>query len=441
MPGINKIPTYNLKVVVQETGIKPDTLRAWERRYGLPTPERTSGGHRLYSQYDIETLKWLLARQDEGLSISRAVELWETLRKDGQDPLIAMSYGTQDSSRELTGVVSGATLDELREHWIDAVMAFDEPIAENILTQAFARYPVETVCIELLQKGLSQVGTMWYGSEASVQQEHFASALATRRLDALIAAAPSPTRRGRVIVGTPPGEEHTFSALVVTLLLRQRGWAVVYLGANVPLERLKSTIDKVNPELVVYIAMQLDTAASLLDVARFLQTEDVPFAFGGLIFNQIPYLVDRIPGYYLGERLEHAAEVAEKILTINPPISNGMATSKAYKEARENFMNVLPHIEANLWQILQDADMGDQDILTATHHLSNDIAAALTLGNMDYVQPEIEWIEGFGKNYNIPPAALKHYFEAYYQAASQHLDARGEPVINWLDKVRQNFVN
>ena len=53
--------TYNLKAVVQETNLKPDTLRAWERRYGLPNPERTAGGHRLYSQRDIDTLKWLIA--------------------------------------------------------------------------------------------------------------------------------------------------------------------------------------------------------------------------------------------------------------------------------------------------------------------------------------------------------------------------------------------
>ena len=62
--------------MLKETGIAADTLRAWERRYGLPKPERTSGGHRLYSQYDIQTIKWLMARQAEGLSISRAVEAW-----------------------------------------------------------------------------------------------------------------------------------------------------------------------------------------------------------------------------------------------------------------------------------------------------------------------------------------------------------------------------
>ena len=70
-------PVYNLKAVVLETGLKPDTLRAWERRYGLPTPNRSDGGHRLYSERDIQVLKWLVARQQAGLSISRAAELWQ----------------------------------------------------------------------------------------------------------------------------------------------------------------------------------------------------------------------------------------------------------------------------------------------------------------------------------------------------------------------------
>ena len=80
-------PAYNLKVVLKETGLAADTLRAWERRYGLPVPERSAGGHRMYSQRDIETIKWLMARQEEGLSISRAVDLWNEHNASGADPL------------------------------------------------------------------------------------------------------------------------------------------------------------------------------------------------------------------------------------------------------------------------------------------------------------------------------------------------------------------
>lgn len=56
---VSTTPAFNLKVVLKETGIAADTLRAWERRYGLPMPQRSAGGHRLYSQRDIETIKWL----------------------------------------------------------------------------------------------------------------------------------------------------------------------------------------------------------------------------------------------------------------------------------------------------------------------------------------------------------------------------------------------
>ena len=84
-------PAYNLKVVLKETGLAADTLRAWERRYGLPVPQRTQGGHRLYSERDIHTIKWLMARQAEGLSISRAVDLWNENLASGLDPLAGLA--------------------------------------------------------------------------------------------------------------------------------------------------------------------------------------------------------------------------------------------------------------------------------------------------------------------------------------------------------------
>ena len=84
---LNDKPAYNLKVVLKVTGIKADVLRAWERRYGLPMPQRSPGGHRQYSQRDIATIKWLIARQNEGLSISNAVEQWKEIESNGKDPL------------------------------------------------------------------------------------------------------------------------------------------------------------------------------------------------------------------------------------------------------------------------------------------------------------------------------------------------------------------
>ena len=79
MESDRTVSLYNLSLVLNETGLKADVLRAWERRYGLPKPVRSAGGQRLYSRQDIATVKWLQARQAEGISIKRATDLWKEL--------------------------------------------------------------------------------------------------------------------------------------------------------------------------------------------------------------------------------------------------------------------------------------------------------------------------------------------------------------------------
>src|SRR5512144_3031414 len=115
---VSTTPAFNLKVVLKETGIAADTLRAWERRYGLPLPQRSAGGHRLYSQRDIETIKWLIKRQAEGFSISHAVDLWKEQVASGADPLA----GSVSSAFVPT---SSASLEALRHDWLAACFKFD----------------------------------------------------------------------------------------------------------------------------------------------------------------------------------------------------------------------------------------------------------------------------------------------------------------------------
>src|SRR5512138_2452646 len=125
---ISTTPAYNLKVVLKETGIAADTLRAWERRYGLPMPQRSAGGHRLYSQRDIETIKWLMKRQAEGLSISRAVDLWNEQIASGVDPLAgpAQTALITTANIPVQYQASNTNLDSFRTRWVEACMEFSE---------------------------------------------------------------------------------------------------------------------------------------------------------------------------------------------------------------------------------------------------------------------------------------------------------------------------
>lgn len=442
----DKTPTYNLKAVVRETGLKPDTLRAWERRYGVPAPQRTDSGHRLYSQHDIDTLRWLLARQTEGMSISRAVELWNRLETDGVDPLDApAASGIQHSgdTRPVTAPVAEVplklgdsdTIAAMRREWVSACLAFDEQQAEQLLTQAFALFPAEVVCLDLVQKGLVEIGDGWYRGNVTVQQEHFASALALRRMEALLISTPAPTRPGRILVGCPPEEEHTFVPLLLSLLLRRRGWDVVYLGANVPIRSMEMTLHVVRPNLVVLTAQQLHTAASLLEMAEMLYRERVPVAFGGLVFTEVAGLHQVIPGYYLGDRLERATGMLEQIMTTLRPQPALRAIGYDYREAVEHFRSQQAQIEADVWQRMEQ-HMQRRHLAAANLNFGRNILAALTLGDMDFLNPDMDWIEGLLVNhYEMPPAALDHYLGAYYDAVRSHLGPEGDLVVEWMARL------
>ncbi|MCB0185216.1 MAG: cobalamin-dependent protein, partial [Caldilineaceae bacterium] len=309
--------------MVQETSLKPDTLRAWERRYGLPAPQRTESGHRLYSQNDVDLLKWLMARQNDGMSISRAVELWRRLEAESRDPLQALPM-TQGSTATTQSVAIGSmtassgsytpddAISRLRDEWITCCLHFDEQCADRIVTQSFALFPVETVCKEVLQKGLAVIGEQWYLGDITVQQEHFASALALRRIEALLTATPPPTRPGRILIGCPPDEVHTFAPLILTLLLRRRGWNVIFLGANVPIQDFIFTVQTTRPQFVILTAQLLYTAAGVREMGELIRAINVPMGYGGLIFAQLPELHQHIAGHYLGDTFESAIEQAEK---------------------------------------------------------------------------------------------------------------------------------
>ncbi|MCB0063260.1 MAG: MerR family transcriptional regulator [Caldilineaceae bacterium] len=442
-------PIYNLKAVVQETGLKPDTLRAWERRYGLPDTQRTDSGHRLYSQNDIELLKWLMARQEEGMSISRAVELWRRLEAESHVPLrVAASSNGAAPAPPVSAVPSRAataqrheaqdTLSQLREEWIAACLAFDEQRAEQVATQAFALFPVEKACVELLQQGLAEIGDGWYDGTITVQQEHFTSALATRRLETLLTATPPPTRPGRILIGCPPEEVHTFVPLMISLLLRRRSWDVVFLGANVPVEDFVLTVQTTKPQLVLLTAQLLSTAVGLRELGELIYDAAVPMGYGGLVFTQLPELQNHITGHYLGDTITGAIAVIEQLM-IAPHLPMPVAPlSHHHEEALAQFRSHQAQIEVELWRNFGNSGMSHPMLRKANINFSRDIIAALAMGDIRFLGIDLAWVQGLLMNhYQMPKSMVIEYLQAYLQAAESVLNGQGPMLINWLKQILQ----
>jgi len=438
--SISQTPTYNIKVVLNQTGIAADTLRAWERRYGLPVPQRTQGGHRLYSDYDIETIKWLMDRQNEGLSISRAVDLWNEQIASGSDPLAGAASVSPASSMAVPPAAPDSTLSTLRADWVSACSDFDEVAAEQILNQAFSLFPIEAVCTELIQKGMSDVGNLWYENKLSVQQEHFTSSLAMRRIDALLSAAPAPTRKDTIIVGCPADEWHTFTPLMISLFLRRRGFRIIYLGANVPADRFVETVKDTNANLVLLVAQQLVSAATLQGAANALANKNIPVAFGGRIFTLRPTLKDYIPGYFLGNEIDSAINEIEKVLNSKNLPKAVKTASQMHTVAHQAFISKRTKIEATLKEMLQPLAISPNEINTSIHFLGDHISAALQLGDVSHVSAEIDWLRMLLASHATNPEQLVGFMDFYAQAVDKNINGQGKPITDWLKEQNQKLM-
>ena len=432
----SKKPRYNLNLIVQETGLKADTIRAWERRYGLPQPSRTEGGHRLYSEFDLQTLNWLAARQKEGLRISQAADYWHELIDSGEDPLRS---GPEPSLPAISSQSSGTdeTLDQLQDQWLEYCFSFDETNSDQILSQAFAQYPVHTVCAELILPGLKKVGELWYQGEISVQQEHFTAEIASRKLQALISAAPNPVHKQIILFGNPPGEHHTIGLLMMALLLKNRGWPIIYLGGNVPREDLLSTVTGSKVDLAIMSASRLVTSAALFDTIRILAENGTPVAFSGWIFSQSENLYQQIPGLYLGTDLAEAVNAIEAFLFEPSPIDLARFQDSQHHRLINKLTAVLPQLNQLTVEKMGASNLPlvPEDILAANKDLTADITSALKLGDINLLLPNIVWTTNLLANREITKDVLYNYFSIFADTIQEILGDEAEPVFTFISKL------
>jgi MerR family transcriptional regulator, light-induced transcriptional regulator len=308
-------PVFNVKAMVHQTGVAAATLRAWERRYGVPSPPRTDSGYRLYSARDVAIIRWLKAQIETGMTISQAVSLLHS--QISQPDLITPTPSAE--SRIPT------SYQRLHDNILEAAIAYDESRIEQLLSEAFSLFAVEDVCINLIQPVLVTTGTRWHLGEISISTEHFVSNIMRRRLHALLTAAPNPIHDRKIITACAPDEYHELGILMVSVFLRRAGYYVLYLGQNTPGTRLRETLETVRPNMVLMSATRLRAASNLLAMFETLKitenalpsgTSQAPiFAFGGRIFNQIPSLRDRVPGAFIGGQALDSVQRISQILS------------------------------------------------------------------------------------------------------------------------------
>ncbi len=240
-------------------GISTDRLRAWERRYDLLHPTRTSGGFRLYSGADERRVRAMQRHLDAGLSAAEAA---------------ASALVDEPGSRD-----DGEVPRALREQLEQAFDALDGARAHTVLDRLFAGLGVEGAMRTVLFPLLHDLGERWARGEIQVGQEHFTSSLLQARLlpqlrGSIPAAGPA------ALLACAPGELHTLPLIGFGIALHHRGWRTTYLGADTPVHSLSDIARRLAPAIVVVSAAMPERFARSEDELRDLGRE-VPVVIAG----------------------------------------------------------------------------------------------------------------------------------------------------------------
>jgi MerR family transcriptional regulator, light-induced transcriptional regulator len=220
--------------LARRTGVATELLRAWERRYGLFTPERTAGGYRLYSDEDVQRVRRMRELLGTGLSAAEAA------RQAGSEPPARAEVAP-------TAIVpAAAAAAELRR----ALEELDDAAAHAAFDRLLADYSTRAVLAGVVLPLLHELGAGWERGEISVAQEHFASNLLRGRLLGLARGWDRGSGR-RAVLACPPGERHDLGLVIFGISLRELGWRITFLGADTPPDTIVETVERLEPEALV----------------------------------------------------------------------------------------------------------------------------------------------------------------------------------------------
>lgn len=291
---------HPIQVVARRTGLTPDVLRAWEKRYGVVVPGRSEGGRRLYSDDDIERLRLLRRASRSGRRIGHVSslsteELAALVREDEREEA---EIGPEETFAE----ASAAEL--ILKDSLAAVERFDGQALEAELTRALVTLSSPVVIGQIVAPLMRRIGELWSHGDVRPANEHLASAVVLRVMAKLIDAVEPSGAAPRLVVATPAGQGHEFGALFAAATAAAEGWRVTYLGPNLPAEDIATAARETGAEAVALSIMHPagDTEVDEeLKELRLTLPAAVPILVGGAAMESYKTTLDQIEAIQLAD--------------------------------------------------------------------------------------------------------------------------------------------
>lgn len=221
--------SFSIRDLENLSGIKAHTIRIWEKRYGLLTPERTSTNIRTYNLSNLQKLLNVTLLYNNGYKISKIAKIPEE-----NIPLMVREIVARSS---------------VKNHAINAfklsMVNFDQTMFTNTYNSLLADRSFREIFKEVFIPLLNELGLLWQTDTISPAHEHFITALIKQKI--LINTEKlqdrQPTKKDKIFVPfLPENEIHEIGLLYLNYEITLRGYKSIYLGQTVPLDTLKDVM-------------------------------------------------------------------------------------------------------------------------------------------------------------------------------------------------------
>ena len=227
--------TYSIADLEKLSGIKSHTIRIWEKRYNIVSPERSDTNIRAYNDDQLKKILNISFLINNGLKISKIASL-------SLDEL---------SSKVISLTSNSASFEAQINDFVICSLQFDEPLFNKTYNTLRKDYSLSFVYENVFIPTLRRIGALWSSGELFPAQEHFLSNLIKQKFFHAIEVAESSLKRNKkAYLFLPPWEDHDFALLYSNMILKQNGFDVVNVGKTMTFESILQCIEKVKPDIL-----------------------------------------------------------------------------------------------------------------------------------------------------------------------------------------------
>ena len=281
-----------LRLVVSRTGLKPETIRAWERRYGAVQPKRTPGGTRMFSEEDVARLLHLKALRDRGRGLISIAQL----------PTQKLAEMVRAERRQSPGPQpqQPMPLTKEQEEYLTSIEQLDANGAASQLSSMTQELGNVELLVKVAIPLMWEVGQRWTEGTLGEAQEHLVSAQLRRLLLGRLERIEVPENAPKLLFTTPAGQPHEFGILAGSVAAKEAGFDVLYLGPDLPAEEIIWSVAQSQADVLVLSVIRRMSEEEVEQMERLVDT----------LAPRVPIWIGCPPGHPLIERTPRATHIS-----------------------------------------------------------------------------------------------------------------------------------